>query len=585
MSSQANGAERCPKMTRSLEELDLGGRRVRCRVHTWTAPVARQRQPIRFVGPDVNDPAQQLFLPEPLVQFWAVLNPNNECDENAKAKARKRLVKYFDGAFEIGYRLLAELAPIGASVPPRPVFELMKALFRSRESGLLAVDRRLDTPEEMVRTNPDGTMEVIIPGVSHGRHRTDANVSRSKNACDCLRDALREAGWSQSKGRLVERVRDVVRSWYLDDAVRRQRNSNDPHLEPAERLVWRAEVDNLWTAGSARGTQANSRNAIVNAVGGGMLAGEESLWGDLGLTVQNRALLLRFSDRLLRAIKKKRPDDFDRWLAAEREHGFRMLGPDFKDVERSVRQAVFRGLVWIAIQSVARCYAAFAFRAWIDFAMNHADGPPTPEASWLFQQQNYQHHAFAGLPLAFLSPGQLLWAWKPLRSLWESGAVEWAKYRPAVERLCAGEPITTELAPQEPEDVQGLDGTLYDVCTGLLGLYAFQVAERREADREAQAVNRGKPVENQLPEREEGAAVEQAEGRQVRGGMLEHAETADFDPSLPLDAPPIEDYVCPTCHEMYRRVARGQEQGNKRVARVECLCGTKVGTFTDHRAA
>ncbi len=472
-------------MIASDEAVLVGGRPHRCRVFTWERP---GHPKVRFIGPCTDDPHRRLFLPEPFLKLLGA-GKKSALTPQARAAAERSLAAFFERAFEVGYEALLAFHPGGKGVPPRDEFRLMKALFRNRTMGAVAVRRRLASASELVRYTSGGPPKVVVPGLEADPGAAHASRTFAQNAAACIASALRAVGHErESDVSLPAAVKRYHQNAAFDAAADVQaRLKVVPHVEPIERLEGRSTFDGFATVGLLRGTPWEADRA-VNAVGGGLLAGDGPLAGDV-LRSRTSPYAATMAARLSAAAKKPAAV-FDRWLEVERRKGLtRLLGANFPGLApdgelRDALRADYRVLLWRAHQLMARCYGAWAWRAWIDFELHSPAGRPAAWEGWLFRQQNLPNLALAGLPVVFLSGGQVPWVWDVFRGVWAEGAGALDAFAHAADRLLANEPVTTEAAPREPADLRGLDGTLYDAVTAALGVYATVAAEVRVADRE-----------------------------------------------------------------------------------------------------
>lgn len=578
------------KVTVSEETVVLGGRAAACRVFTWSRPGA-PRLKVRFVAPRTDDPHRQLILPEPLMKFWAAHEPANGVGATARATAERALSAFFDKVFDEGYRILQAFQPGGEGVPAPAEFRMMKALFRNRSKGAIAVNRKLRSASEMVRRSTSGCytlpcedgdedsgggsrspgvpLEVTVPGLE-----ADPTASRGRTwkqiTTQALASALAAEGVELKKGvPFSAAVKHHTQRVSFRGQSLFQANAEDLYL-----LRRPCAFDNFTTVGLVRSTPWNQA-AAINSVGGGLLAGDVSLIADIrryGNSPYAAQLRVKFVE-----TAKKPAGAFDKWLETVRETGFvRLLGSCFPDAPRNAElraalRADYRVLMWEAHLLMARCYGAWAWRAWLDFRLHNTGGTPSPVESWLFQQQNFPNIAFAGLPLGFLSTGQLPWVQGLLRVAWAEGAWAWERFNSLAERLDSGEPVADLPVPSAPGELRGLDGTLYDACTQALGVYKITAEEDRVADRAEKQRRRAVKAR--------GPKAEAAEKPRVHSSCAgDGADAGDSTQTLAPDDAEVFDPECLTCNEcgrMFDLVERGRTKSGFPAALLSCRCETR----------
>lgn len=581
-------------MTVSEETVKLGEREVPCRVLTWKRG-GRVPLVVRFLAPRTQDPNRQVCFPEPLLKHWAAQD-SRSVSATAKATAERAVETFFGKVIDEGYLTLQQSAPDGAGVPPYDEFRMMKSLFQNRLKGAVAVKRKLRSAGEMVRSSTSGyaalpdedradlptgkkgqhltgrPVEVIVPGLG-GDGPPMGGATSSPTAGDALRSALESRGVELEAGTpLASAAKHYIQRTAFDDIADQQAGAEGLFL-----LKRPFALDNFTTVGLYRTTPWNGV-AAINAVGGGLLAGEARLSEDL-LRYQASPYAAQVRARFIKAAAKP-ATAFAKWLGTVRETGFvRLLGTDFPDVPRDEElrgslRTDYRALLWQAYQLMARCYGAWAWRVWIDFRMNNPAGQPTPEEDWLFRNQNFPNIAFAGLPLAFLSPAQLSWVQGILRVAWYEGAGAWGKYKAMMDRLYAGEPLTDEPVPKTLSDLRGIDGALYDSCTVALAVYSGTAETVRTADRVEKQHQRDIVGGELRAERARKHATPSAGGERngdgpSQAGAFHAPDDADvFEYST-------ESLTCPECGRKFDHVDDGTTKSGHPAVLLHCGCGSR----------
>lgn len=245
-----------PRIGRTIasnEAIVLGRRSHPCNVYTWKRP---GRPPVRFVGPQSDDPHQRLFLPEPLVKFLAAQNKRIGLNQKAQAKAECTLTTFFERAFEDGYQILREFDHAVSSLPSPDEFRLMKSLFRNRLKGAVGVGRRLMSVRDLVRYTAGGTLDVIVPGLLAKPGVTNRSRTFGQNALACLASAMPEADRTRPLSRsLLTAAKHHSQDVTIEGKAKTQATLDAvPHFEPVVRLEGRSAVEAWMTVGLLRGT-------------------------------------------------------------------------------------------------------------------------------------------------------------------------------------------------------------------------------------------------------------------------------------------------------------------------------------------